>query len=179
LLFRTVLWSRPLAGAHEAVALYEMQMLCSRLTPAIFISLGNAVARRCNLSRVFRFHRLGICGRGSERDCCASPNRHTQEQRPHHRFLTFVHSRGCAQSLRPLGLAWSRSSHRNQQRPLLASIRRFRARQSAACCRHSLTARLAKGVHSFSEISLAYRGSIGNSFSVCVSCLLRIVLTVC
>src|SRR5215831_15491196 len=121
-----------------------MQMLCSRLTPAIFISLGNAVARRCNLSRVFRFHRLGICGRGSERDCCASPNRHTQEQRPHHRFLTFVHSRGCAQSLRPLGLAWSRSSHRNQQRPLLASIRRFRARQSAACCRHSLTARLAK-----------------------------------
>jgi hypothetical protein len=28
-----------------------MQMLLSRLTPTIFISLGNALARRCNLSR--------------------------------------------------------------------------------------------------------------------------------
>jgi hypothetical protein len=48
--------SLPLAVADEAIALYEMQMLLSRLTPAIFISLGNAVARRCNLSGIFRFH---------------------------------------------------------------------------------------------------------------------------
>jgi len=51
----TLLPSLPLAVAHEAVALYEMQMLLSRLTPAIFISLGNALARRCNLSRRFWF----------------------------------------------------------------------------------------------------------------------------
>jgi hypothetical protein len=30
-------------------------MLFSGLTPAVFISLGNAVARCCNLSRVFWF----------------------------------------------------------------------------------------------------------------------------
>jgi hypothetical protein len=48
--------SLPLAVAHEAVAFYEMQMLLSRLTSAIFISLGNALARRCNLSRGFWFH---------------------------------------------------------------------------------------------------------------------------
>jgi len=52
----TLLRSLPLAVAHEAVALYETQMLLSRLTPAIFISLGNVLARRCNLSRVFWFH---------------------------------------------------------------------------------------------------------------------------
>jgi hypothetical protein len=52
----TLLRSLPLAVAHEAVALYEMQMLLPRLTPAIFISLGNAFARRCNLSRGFWFH---------------------------------------------------------------------------------------------------------------------------
>jgi hypothetical protein len=52
----TLLRSLPIAVAHEAVALYEMQMLLSRLTPAIFISLCNALARRCNLSRGFWFH---------------------------------------------------------------------------------------------------------------------------
>jgi hypothetical protein len=52
----TLLPSLPLAVAHEAVALYEVQMLLSRLTPAIFISLGNALARCCNLSRRFWFH---------------------------------------------------------------------------------------------------------------------------
>jgi len=55
-LYRTLLRSLPLAVADEEVALYEMQMLFSRLTPAIFISLGNAVARRCNLSGIFWFH---------------------------------------------------------------------------------------------------------------------------
>jgi hypothetical protein len=91
-----------------------MQMLRSRLTPAIFISLGNAVAHRCDLSRVFWFHRLGICSRGNERDCCASPNRHAQEQRPHHHF----HSRSfiLAAALDPFGV-FSRlgpdQSHRN------------------------------------------------------------------
>jgi len=44
-----------LAVAHEPVALYEMQMLLSRLPPAIFISLGNTVARGCNLAGRFRF----------------------------------------------------------------------------------------------------------------------------
>jgi len=48
--------SLPLAVAHEAVALYEMQMPLSRLTSAIFISLGKALARGCDLSRVFWFH---------------------------------------------------------------------------------------------------------------------------
>jgi hypothetical protein len=55
-LHRTFLRSLPLAVVHEAVTLHEMQMLLSRLTPAIFIYLGNVVARRCNLSRVFWFH---------------------------------------------------------------------------------------------------------------------------
>ena len=36
-----------------------------------------------------------------------------------------------------------------------------------------------QGVHGLSDISLACRGSIGNTFSVFVSCLLRILLTVC
>jgi hypothetical protein len=63
---------------------------------------------------------------------------------------------------------------------ILASIAAStRARQSAACRRYSLTARLAKGVHGFSDISLAYRGSIDNTFSVFVSFLLKILLTVC
>src|SRR5262249_9485323 len=70
----------------EAIALDEMQMLLSRLTPAIFISLRNAVARRCNFSGSSWFRCLGMCGRGSERDCCESPNRDTQEQRPRHHF---------------------------------------------------------------------------------------------
>ena len=51
----TLLPSLPLAVAHEAVALYEMQMLLSRLTPAIFISLGNALARRCTSPGDFGF----------------------------------------------------------------------------------------------------------------------------
>jgi hypothetical protein len=53
---RTFLRSLPLAVAHEAVTLHEVQMLLSRLTPAIFIYLGNVVACRRNLSRVFWFH---------------------------------------------------------------------------------------------------------------------------
>src|SRR5262249_17170794 len=89
---RTFLRSLPLAVVHEAVTLHEMQMLLSRLTPAIFIYLGNVVARRCNLSRVFWFHSLGICRRGSERDCCARPNRNTQKQRPHHQFSSHIRS---------------------------------------------------------------------------------------
>jgi hypothetical protein len=56
-------------------------MLFSGLPPAIFISLGNAVARRCNLFGIFWFHRLGMCSRCSEYE---SPNRNTQKQRPHH-----------------------------------------------------------------------------------------------
>jgi hypothetical protein len=51
-----LLLSLPLAVTHEAVALYEMQMLLSGLTPAIFISLGNAGDRRFNLSGIFWFH---------------------------------------------------------------------------------------------------------------------------
>ena len=50
-----LLLSLPLAVPHEAVALDEMQMQLSRLTPAILISLGNTVARRRNLSRRFWF----------------------------------------------------------------------------------------------------------------------------
>ena len=139
-LCRTLLWSLPLAVAHKAVTLYEMQMLRSRLTPAIFISLGNALARRCNLSRGFWFHRLGICGRGSERDCCTSPNRHTQEQRPHHHFLS--HSFILAAALNPfgvLGRLGPDQKHRNQQRALASIAASARARQSAACRRYSLT----------------------------------------
>src|SRR5258708_16281733 len=83
----------PLAVAHEAVALYEMQMLLSRLTPAILILLGNAVALRSNLCGRFWFHRLGMCGRGTKRDCCKSPNHNTQERRLHlHSPLTFIHA---------------------------------------------------------------------------------------
>jgi hypothetical protein len=63
-------------------------MLRSRLTSTIFIYPSNAVARGCNLSRGFWFHRLGICRRDTERDCCTSPNYNTQEQRPHHCFLS-------------------------------------------------------------------------------------------
>jgi hypothetical protein len=72
-------------------------MLRSRLTSTIFIYPSNAVARGCNLSRVFWFHRLGICSRGTERDCCTSPNCNTQEQRPHHYFLSHF-SRAIASS---------------------------------------------------------------------------------
>jgi len=61
-------------------------MLRSRLTSTIFIYPSNAVARGCNLSRGFWFHRLGICSRSTERDGCASRNCNTQEQRPHHYF---------------------------------------------------------------------------------------------
>jgi len=50
-----LLLSLPLAVPHEAVALDEMQMQLSRLTPAILISVGNTVARRRNLSRRFWF----------------------------------------------------------------------------------------------------------------------------
>jgi hypothetical protein len=39
------------------------QMLLLRLTLAIFIALGNAVARRCNLPGRFWFYGLGVCGR--------------------------------------------------------------------------------------------------------------------
>jgi hypothetical protein len=57
-------WSLPLAVAHEAVALYEMQMLFSRLTPAIFISLGKAVACRIR----------GRCASGARRShACYQP----------------------------------------------------------------------------------------------------------
>jgi hypothetical protein len=62
-----------------------MQMLLSGLTPAIFIPLGNEVARRFNLSGIFWFHGLGICGRGNEYE---SPNHNRQERRPHHFALT-------------------------------------------------------------------------------------------
>jgi len=61
-------------------------MLRSRLTSTIFIYPSNTVARGCNLSREFWFHRLSICSRGTERDGCASRNCNTQEQRPHHYF---------------------------------------------------------------------------------------------
>jgi hypothetical protein len=43
------------AVAQEAMAAQQMQMLLSRLTPAIFISLGNTVARGCNLAGRFWF----------------------------------------------------------------------------------------------------------------------------
>ncbi|MBV8111613.1 MAG: hypothetical protein JO012_17795 [Hyphomicrobiales bacterium] len=55
LISETPLRSLPLAVTHEAVALYEMQMLLSGLTPAIFISLGSESASRCNLSGIFWF----------------------------------------------------------------------------------------------------------------------------
>src|SRR5262249_11643158 len=91
-LCRTLLRSLPLAVAHEAIALYEMQVLLSRLTPAIFISLGNPVAGRCNVSGTLWFLGLCMCDRETERDCCETPNRNTQEQRSRHHFaLTFVH----------------------------------------------------------------------------------------
>src|SRR5215472_648327 len=58
-----------------------MQVLFSRLTPAIFISLGNAGARRCNLRGRFLLHQLGVRGPGGERE---SRNYNTPEQGSHH-----------------------------------------------------------------------------------------------
>ena len=72
-------------------------MLRSGLTSTIFIYPSDAVARGCNLSWGFRFRRLAICSRGTERDCCTGPNYNTQEQRPHHYFLTHF-SRAIASS---------------------------------------------------------------------------------
>jgi len=61
-----------------------MQVPFSRLTPAIFISLGNARASCCNLRGIFWFLWLGLCGRGTESE---RPNRNTQERCPHHSLL--------------------------------------------------------------------------------------------
>jgi hypothetical protein len=85
LISETPLRSLPLAVTHEAVALYEMQMLLSGLTPAIFISLGSESASRCNLSGIFWFLGLSMCERDTERDYCKSPKR-----AHHHSRLTFV-----------------------------------------------------------------------------------------
>jgi hypothetical protein len=54
-----------------------MQMLLARLTPAVFISLGNAAAGRCNLFGIFWRRCLGISGH-SERGCCENPNPNAQ-----------------------------------------------------------------------------------------------------
>jgi hypothetical protein len=54
------------AVAQEAMAAQQMQMLLSRLTPAIFIALGNICTRLCNLSGRFWFDRLAMRGKDAE-----------------------------------------------------------------------------------------------------------------
>jgi hypothetical protein len=56
-------------------------MLFARLTPAIFISLGNAVARSCDVCGRFGFRSLGVRGTGNERE---SRSYNTPEQCSHH-----------------------------------------------------------------------------------------------
>ena len=56
-------------------------MLRSRQTPTMFIYLGYAVARRCNLSRVFLFDRLAMRGKDAE---CERPDDNKYGRSSHH-----------------------------------------------------------------------------------------------
>jgi hypothetical protein len=62
------------------MAAEQMQMLLSRLTPAIFIALGNICTRLCNLSGRFWFDRLAMRGKDAE---CEAPDDNIYERGSH------------------------------------------------------------------------------------------------
>ena len=84
---------------------------------------------------------------------------------------TFVHSRGSIRSASCAGLVQIKTIETSSRFRACAAVR------SLLSVRAYGQARI--GVHGFSNISLADRGSIGNTFSVFVSYPLRILLTVC
>jgi hypothetical protein len=58
-------------------------MLLSRLTPAIFIALGNMCTRLCNLSGTFWFDGLAVRGKDAECAECEGPDDNIYERGSH------------------------------------------------------------------------------------------------